>query len=218
MRMHNKNGYVLGAAMAAAAAGVGTLIYKTINKKSNDNQYENKAGNIEIEELENLEGYGETYGNFNKVNNTNTFTNTTITTDTNTPINTSADVNYGEDNQMKNNINIDQNVSKSFQKEAKKDRDDLTNLWKRDFDATLRSAPKNPEKESNVLGVNNTFTNTAPVNTTTVNDSTALSYTVGEAMHDVLNNSISSNSSTDYSFNQKNAEATKNYYDQYKRN
>lgn len=217
--MYKKNGYILGAAMVAAAAGVGTLIYKTANKKSTDNQYGDKAGTIEVEELENLKGYGETYGNFNKTNNMNTFTNATTTIDTNTPINTSADVNYGEDNQMKNNINIDQNVSKSFQKEAKKDRDDLTNLWKRDFDATLRSAPKNPEKESNVLGVNNTFTNTAPANTTTVNDSTALSYTVGEAIHDAFNNNANLNTNNDdYSFNKKNAEATKNYYDQYKRN
>lgn len=211
MRMHKKNGYVLGAAMVAAAAGVGTLIYRTVNKKSDDNQYEDKAGTIEIEELEDLPGNGEIYGNYNKVNSMNTFTNTSSST--NTPVNTFSDINYGEDNEMKNNINIDQNVSKTFQKEAKKDRDDLTNLWKRDFDATLKGAPKNPEKESNTLGTNNTFTNT-----TTVNSSPTLSYTVGEAMHDAFNSSINLNNDNDYSFNKKNAEATKNYYAQYRRN
>ena len=216
MRMHKKNGYVLGAAMVAAAAGVGTLIYKTVNKKSDDNGYEGKAGTIEIEELEDLPGNGEIYGNFNKADNMNTFTNTSASAST--PTNTFGDINYGEDNQMKNNINIDQNVSKSFQDETKKDRDDLTNLWKRDFDATLKGAPKNPEKESNTLGTNNTFTNTAASNPTTVNSSTTLSYTVGEAMHDAFNNSVDSNNDNDYSFNKKNAEATKNYYDQYKRN
>ncbi|MBM7871137.1 hypothetical protein JOC70_002635 [Clostridium pascui] len=216
MRMHKKNGYVLGAAMVAAAAGVGTLIYKTVNKKSNDNEFEDKDGTIEIEELEDLPGNGEIYGNFNKVDNMNTFTNTS--TNTSTTTNTFSDINYGEDNQMKNNINIDQNVSKSFQEEAKKDRDDLTNLWKRDFDATLKGAPKNPEKDSNTLGTNNAFTNTADLNTTTVNSSPTLSYTVGEAMHDAFNNSVNSNNDNDYSFNKKNAEAIKNYYDQYKRN
>lgn len=216
MRMHKRNGYVLGAAMVATAAGIGTLIYKTVNKKSDDNQYEDKAGTIEIEEFEDLPGNGETYGNFNKANSMNTFTNTS--TDTNTPVNTFANINYGEDNEMKNNINIDQNVSKNFQEEAKKDRDDLTNLWKRDFDATLKGAPKNPEKESNTLGTNNTFTNTPTENATTVNSSPTLSYTVGEAMHDALNNSVNSNNDNDDSFNKKNAEATKNYYDQYKRN
>lgn len=216
MRMHKKNGYVLGAAMVAAAAGVGTLIYKTVNKKSDDNQYENKAGTIEIEEFEDLPGNGEIYGNYNKVNNMNTFTNTS--SNTNTPVNTFSDVNYGEDNEMKNNINIDQNVSKTFQEEAKKDRDDLTNLWKRDFDATLKGAPKNPEKESNTLGTNNTFTSTAAENTTTVNSSPTLNYTVGEAMHDAFNNSVNSNDDSDYSFSKKNAEATKNYYEQYRKN
>lgn len=216
MRMHRKNGYVLGAAMVAAAAGVGTLIYKTVNKKSDNNQYEDKAGTIEIEELEDLPGNGQIYGNHSNFNSMNTFTNTSASTTASTSA--FSDINYGEDNQMKNNINIDQNVSKTFEKEAKKDRDDLSNLWKRDFDATLKGAPKNPEKESNTLGTNNTFTNTAASNPTTVNSSTTLSYTVGEAMHDAFNNNINSNIEDDYSFNKKNAEATKNYYDQYKRN